>query len=326
MYIVGVPQEMKKGEYRVGLTPEAVQRLITNCKCRILVESGAGRASGFEDEEYAQAGAEIVDWDLKHKYLGAANLIVKVKEPLPEELNMLLSPKKSVAGFFHFSANPKLKMFFEENNVPYFDFGQVMNKEGFRPILAAMSEIAGERAILEGFHYLNKPLGLGIMPSDARITIVGAGVAGMAGAEMARGLYVKEINIFDTNIDKLISSRFPIRRASAEKIAAILPKTDLLISAVAIKGGQAPKVFTRKMITSMSAGSVFVDISIDEGGSAETSWPTNYLNPTYTENGVIHYCVPNIPGQVPRTASPALSQAALPYLIKFIERLAVKLK
>lgn len=326
MYVIGIPQEIKQDEYRVSLIPRDVEKLITNCKCRVLVESGAGRASGFEDEEYQKVGAKIVPWRLNKSSLRNTDLIIKVKEPLPPELPMLLLPKKkTIAGFLHFGGNPKLKRFFEENNVPYFDYGEVKDTYGFRPILAAMSIIAGERVVLEGFHYFSKPNGRGIMPRDAVVTIVGAGVAGMAAAEMARRIGVKEINIFDSNLDKiaLLSSRFEIQYALAEKITEVLRETDLLISAVAVPGRRAPIIFTREMIVSMPEGSFFGDVAIDEGGSSENSRQPSQedpLYPLYKEGGVFHYCVPNIPGAFPKTASRILSQAVLPYLITYINK------
>ena len=233
---------------------------------------------------------------------------------------MLISgKKKSVAGFFHFPANPELKKFFEKENIAYFDYGEISDENGHRPVLAAMSKIAGELAILEGSHYFRFPPGRGIMPSDARVTIVGAGAAGMAAAETALGLVVKNIIIFDSNINRFsISSRFKIKYALAENIIEVLPQTDLLIGAVAVKGGPAPKVFTKAMIRSMPKGSVFVDIAIDEGGCSETSQrPTTHKNPFFISEGVIHICITNLPGDVPKTASQVLSKALLPHLIKY---------
>ncbi|MEK7599397.1 MAG: NAD(P)-dependent oxidoreductase [Patescibacteria group bacterium] len=324
MYVVGVPQETKQGEFRVSLTPQAIKELIANCKCRVLIESGAGRASGFEDEEYQKVGAKIVPWKINKSNLQNTDLIVKVKEPLPPELPMLIYPKnKIVAGFFHFGANPQLLNFFQANNIGYFDYGEVSDEDGYRPILAAMSRIAGQSAVLEGFHYLHQSSGgRGIMPQDAIVTIVGAGVAGMAAAEMVANLHVKNLIIFDRDIEKLVSSRFVIKMASAENIKEVLPKTDILIGAAAAKGKLAPKIFTRAMIASMSRGAVFVDISIDEGGSSETSRPTTHADPFYIQEGVVHVCITNLPGVVPITASRALSKALLPHLISLISRLS----
>lgn len=318
-----IPKEIKEGEGRVGLTPQAVRELIELRpeEIQVWIEKDAGKLSGYEDRAYQEMGAYIFYENFKPVFEEKIDLIIKVKEPLPEEYPFLLSGKKSVAGFFHFPANPGLKKFFEENNIRHLDYGEVVDEKGGRPILAAMSEIAGKYAALEGFYYLRRTYGgRGLMPQDAKVTVVGAGVAGIAAANTALNLGAK-INIFDIK-EKMVfaGGKFINTQISSVKnISEILPKTDLLISAPAVRGSRAPKIFSREMIRSMPIGSVLMDVSIDEDGSSKTSRLTTHIIPFYIEERVLHYCVPNIPGIVGRSASPILSQVALPYLKKFIQ-------
>ncbi|MBI2628245.1 MAG: alanine dehydrogenase [Candidatus Niyogibacteria bacterium] len=327
MIIIGIPKEKKINECRVGLTPKAVKELTTGHGYCVQIEKDAGLASGYSNDDYIAAGAEIVLLSANHFHLRRAKLIAKVKEPLPEEYLFFISGEKAVAGFFHFSANPELWQFFQKNNIKFLDYGEVVDENGGRSILAAMSKIAGESAALAGFFYLRQPFGgCGIMPNDAVVTVVGAGVAGTAAINTALNLKIKKIFVLDVKEYAIFASGkfLNTRLSSAENIAEILPQTDLLISAPAFKGKPAPKIFTREMIRMMKKGSVFIDISIDEGGSSETSRPTTHEKPVYVEEGVLHYCVANIPGAVPKSASSALSEAALPYLIQFLANLYLK--
>lgn len=327
--IIGVPVEIKRGEFRIGLTPQAVAELMKIAGVQVVVEEDAGLASGYDNKDYQRAGASIVPGSIMHAALSSTDMIVKVKEPEPIEyfLFQRKDPSvKAIAGFFHFAANPGLKEFFYAKNIRYLDYGDVTDASGGRPILAAMSKIAGESAVLEGFAYLRRSRGgRGVMPKDAVITIVGLGGVGRAALDTACGLGVKGYYLFDNRIDCLaaLGRKFEFAYLpTAENILKALPHTDLLIGSAAKKGEAAPKILTREMIRMMPKGSVLVDVAIDEGGSSETSRPTKANDPTYVEEGVIHYCVPNIPGSVPRTASPALSRAALPHLKKFIATLA----
>ena len=326
MINIFIPKEIKNGEFRVGLIPEAVEKLIkiNPEKIKIWIQEGAGEASGYKDEDYQAMGAYILYESFKSIFEEKIDLILKVKEPLPEEYDFLLSGKKSVAGFFHLPANPGLEKFFKDNGIRFLDYGEVTDEKGGRPILAAMSKIAGELAVLKGFNYL-LITGCGLMPQDTKVTIIGAGTAGIAAANYAANLGVKKVNISIFDIKEkmvFVGGQFiNTKISSRENISGILPQTDLLICAPAIKGEQAPKIITRKMVQSMQKTAVIMDVAIDQGGTLETSLTTTTDFPFYFEEGVLHCCRSNIPGMVGRSASPALSKAALPYLIEFIKKL-----
>ncbi len=326
MINIFIPKEIKNGEFRVGLIPEAVEKLIkiNPEKIKIWIQEGAGEASGYKDEDYQAMGAYILYESFKSIFEEKIDLILKVKEPLPEEYDFLLSGKKSVAGFFHLPANPGLEKFFKDNGIRFLDYGEVTDEKGGRPILAAMSEIAGKLAVLKGFNHLLNG-GYGLLPQDTKVAIIGAGTAGIAAANYAANLGVKNDNmsIFDIR-EKMVfvgGQFINTKISSRENISGILPQTDLLICAPAIKGEQAPKIITRKMVQSMQKTAVIMDVAIDQGGTLETSLTTTTDFPFYFEEGVLHCCRSNIPGMVGRSASPALSKAALPYLIEFIKKL-----
>lgn len=312
---IGIPKECKVGEGRVVLTPKDMQKLIAENHL-LFIESGAGEKSGFLDAEYESVGATIIKQPQALYQL--VDLVVKVKEPQPQEWS-LLKPGQSIFCFLHLSANPELVNLLKEKNITALAFEAIEDKNGRRPILCPMSVIAGQLAVQAGMHYLRSENGgLGILIQDAKTTVIGA--AGIAG-KTALGLLniflgTGKINAVDLNKKRLKELRKYGRFEIIDDIEKAVAESDLLILAAVKPGWGAPKIITRKMIASMKKGSVLVDISIDEGGCSETSRPTTLADPVYIEDGAIHYCVPNIPGSVPRSSSLALSAAVNPYLLR----------
>jgi alanine dehydrogenase len=326
--IIGIPREIKPEENRIAIVPGGIETLVQRGHT-VLVESGAGKGSGYSDDELKKAGARILP---KHGDIFAeADLVLKVKEPLPEEYN-LLRADQILFTFFHFAASETLTRTLLEKKIIGIAYETVQTEDGFLPLLAPMSEIAGRMAPQEGAKYLEKPCGgegillggvAGVPP--AHVVILGGGTVGYNAARVASGMGAM-VTILDANprklrlMDELFQGRVPTMMSDSYNIRTIIKDTDLLIGAVLIPGAKAPKLITRDLLKTMRPGAVLVDVSIDQGGCAETSRPTTHAHPIYEEEGIIHYTVANIPAAVPRTATRALTLNTLPYVIKIAEK------
>ena len=319
---IGVPKEIKIHEYRVGLTPDAAARL-TREGHRVLVETNAGAGVGFDDAEYTAAGAKLAgDADT---VFGAAEMIVKVKEPQLEECARL-SPGQILFTYLHLAADPEQARALMRSGATAIAYETVTDAHGTLPLLKPMSCIAGRMATQVGAHYLEMPSGRGLLlggvpgVAPARVVVVGAGVAGTNALEMAVGMQA-DVTVLDINLVRLeeLATRFGNRirtlYSTPEVIAREVQDADLVIGSVLIPGASAPKLVTREMVQSMRPGSVLVDIAIDQGGCFETSRPTCHADPVYVESGVVHYAVTNMPGAVPRTATLALTNATMPHVL-----------
>ncbi len=322
--IIGVPKEIKDSEYRVAMVPAGVE-ILTKAGHTVLIESSAGRGTGISDEEYAEAGARIVP-DAGTVYR-EAELIVKVKEPLPQEYP-LIRPGQVIFTYFHFAADEGLTRAMLETGAVCIAYETLQMDDGSLPLLIPMSEIAGRMAIQEGAKYLERPMeGRGILLSGvpgvrpAHVVVLGGGVAGTNAAKVAAGIganvTVLDINtarlrvledILPKNVDTLMSNAYNIREE--------LRRADLVIGAALRPGARAPILITREMLSLMKPGAVIVDISIDQGGIAETSRPTTHTQPIYTVDGVIHYCVTNMPGAVPGTSTYALTNETTRWVLE----------
>jgi len=319
---VGVPTEIKVDEYRVALTPAGVRELGDRGH-EVVVQSGAGEGSGLPDAVYASQGARIAP-DAEAVF-AEAELIVKVKEPQPEEVARL-EPRHTLFTYLHLAPDPELTRGLMESGATCIAYETVEDERGRLPLLAPMSEVAGKIATQAGAFILEKPLGgrgilLGGVPGvpAAKVMIIGGGVVGQNAAEIAIGMGA-EVYVYDRSIDRLrelevlLNGRCSTCFASTLEIEQRLPEMDLVIGAVLIHGAKAPWVIRREQLKLMKRGSVLVDVSIDQGGCFETSHPTTHSDPTYEVDGVIHYCVANMPGAVPITATKALTNATLPYV------------
>jgi len=322
--IIGIPKEIKKHEYRVALTPAGAEVLV-ELGHSVLVEHNAGLASNFSDEAYSQSGAKILH--SSEEIYAAAQMIVKVKEPLPQEYP-LIRKDQILFTFFHFAANPELTQAMCKSNCISIAYETVQLENGTLPILTPMSEIAGRMSVQIGAHYLQKEEGgrgilLGGVPgvSPATILIIGAGSVGAQAALIASGLNARTF-ILDINLERLrylndiLPSNVTTLMSNPQNIQSVARNADLLINSTLIPGARTPKLITRELLRSMKANSVIVDVAIDQGGGLETSRPTDHDNPTYVEENIIHYCVTNIPGAVPITSTIALTNATLPYIEK----------
>ena len=319
---VGTVKERKTGENRVALTPAGAELLVSQGH-EVLVETQAGEYSGFCDEDYRQAGATIATTapDVWHE----AGLMVKVKEPLVHEFG-LLSEGTRLFTYLHLAAAEALTRELLERRVTAIAYETIELDDGSLPLLAPMSAVAGKLAVQVGAHYLERTYGgsgrllggvAGVLP--AKVTIVGTGSVGTSAAEVAAGMGA-DVTIIGRNIrqlvhiDEVVRGRVRTVYSTPANIAEAVAASDLLIGAVAATGAKADKLITREMLRSMAHGSVFVDVAIDQGGCAETSRVTTHAEPTYVEEGVIHYCVANIPGAVPHTSTLALTNATQPYV------------
>lgn len=317
--IVGVPKEIKEQEYRVALLPAGAYQL-TKHRHRVLVERNAGAGVGYGDDDYRRAGAEIVD--RAEDVFAGADLVVKVKEPLPSEYPWL-RPGQMLFTYLHLAANRALTEALMASGATCIAYESV----GFNhrlPLLEPMSEIAGRMSVLVGGNYLAKHHGgsgvlLGGVPGvlPGRVTILGGGTAGINAARMASGLGA-QVTILEVDLERMRFLDLTVRAwtlfSNESNLVEVLPDTDLLIGAVLVPGAKAPRLVHRSMFKLMKPGSVFVDIAIDQGGCAETSRPTTLLNPVFEEEGVVHYCVANMPGAYARTATLALTHATFPYM------------
>ncbi|HEY9723186.1 MAG TPA: alanine dehydrogenase [Oscillatoriaceae cyanobacterium] len=321
--IIGVPKEIKDNENRVALTPAGTTAL-SLAGHTVLVQSGAGLGSGFTDDDYVQAGGQIVPTaaDAWQK----AQMVVKVKEPLPSEYGYL-RPDLVLFTYLHLAASAELTEALLKSGITGIAYETIQMPDNSLPLLTPMSEIAGRMSVQVGAKYLEKPNGgrgvlLGGVPGvpPADVVVIGGGVSGIHAAKMALGLGA-QVQILDINLDRLryledvLHGRVITQMSSPLNIARAVRGADLVIGAVLIPGAKAPCLVTREMIGTMKKGSVVVDIAIDQGGCIETIHATTHSNPVYEVDGVIHYGVANIPGAVPRTSTFALNNATLPYML-----------
>ena len=326
--IVGLPKEIKDNEYRVGLTP-AGARALTDAGHRVVVERSAGEGSGFGDELYERAGATLIE--NADDVWAEAEMIVKVKEPVEPEYRRM---KEGLLLFtyLHLAPDPKQTQALLEHKVTGIAYETITDRRGTLPLLTPMSEVAGRMAVQVGAQYLEKMNGgrgvlLGGVPGvpAARVVIIGGGVVGTNAAKMAVGMGA-QVTIVDRNLDRLrelddiFLSKISTLASSAYAIHGAISEADLIIGAVLVPGAAAPRLVTREMLRDVPNGAVVVDVAVDQGGCIETTRPTTHSNPTYYEEGVLHYCVANMPGAVPRTSTFALTNATLPYALWLANR------
>jgi alanine dehydrogenase len=328
MTTIGVPTEIKTDEYRVALTPSGAREL-TDRGHAVLVQAGAGAGSAIPDEAYVAQGARIVP-DAAAVFEGA-ELIVKVKEPQPEEVARL-RPDHTLFTYLHLAAATELTRGLMASGATCIAYETVEDARGRLPLLAPMSEVAGKIAAQAGAFMLEKPLGgrgllLGGVPGVAagRVMVIGGGVVGQNAAEIAIGLGA-EVYVFDRSIDRLrelevlLNGMASTCYASTLEIEQRLPEVDLVIGAVLVHGAKAPHVVTRRQLGLMKPSAVLVDVSIDQGGCFETSRPTTHTDPTYVVDAITHYCVGNMPGAVPITSTYALTNATMPFVVKLADQ------
>ena len=326
--IIGVPSEIKPQESRVGLTPESVQEL-TNYGHKVLVQDKAGFGAGFENEDYEKVGGKISL--TAEDVFDEAEMIVKVKEPLTNEVAMLRE-NQILFTYLHLAAAPELTKGLVESKAICIAYETVTDEFNRLPLLAPMSAVAGRMSIQAGAHSLEKPqngrgLLIGGAPgvNPANVLILGGGVVGENAAIIATGMQGK-VFIVDKSIQRLkeLEAKFGDRiiplNSDEIKLSDYLADCDLLIGGILVPGANAPKLISKEMVSSMKRGSVIVDVAIDQGGCVETSKPTTHANPTYLVDEVVHYCVANMPGGVPRTSTMALNKATLPLLIKLADQ------
>jgi alanine dehydrogenase len=318
---IGVPTEIKGQEYRVGLVPASVAEYVRSGH-EVFVQRGAGRGSSIEDAEYETAGATILE-DAEEVW-ETAEMIVKVKEPLPPEYERMRSGQ-IVYTYFHLAAVPELAEELLEREVTAVAYETIQDEEGRLPLLEPMSEVAGRMAIQVGAHSLEREMGgkgimLGGVPGvrRANVVIIGAGTVGTNAAKMAVGMGA-QVTLLDVDLarlrylDDLYDNRIQTMHSNVGTLEQQVVKADLVIGAVLIPGAKAPHLVTREHVSRMSEGTVIVDVAVDQGGCIETSKPTTHEDPTYVVEGVVHYCVANMPGAVPRTSTFALNNATLRY-------------
>ena len=325
---VGVPKEVKSDEYRVAMMPVGVESLVKRGHT-VVLQQGAGEASGFPDEKYAEVGATLVE--TAEEIFGAAEMIVKVKEPQPAEIG-LFRPGQVVFTYFHFAAAMELMRGCLDSGIVAVAYETIRDRAGRLPLLTPMSEIAGKMSIQEGAKYLEKPqMGRGILlggvpgVAPAKVVVLGAGIVGTNAAKVAAGLGA-DVVLMDVNLERL---RYldDVMPANVDTIYSDLHTVrdhcmaaDLVIGAVLIPGAKAPRLVTRELLGQMQNGAVAVDVAIDQGGCFETSRPTTHHDPTYIVDGVVHYCVTNMPGAVGRTSTIALCNATLPYVLTLADK------
>jgi len=322
--IIGIPSEVEPDEYRIAITPEGAKDLVS-AGHNVVIEKGAGLGSRLPDETYAGLGVEIVD--TVEEMFDRAELIVKVKDPSPKEVS-LLKPEQTLFSFLHLAPQPELTHKLMETGATCIAYETVMLEDGRLPLLAPMSEIAGRIAAQVGAYFLEKMTGgrgilLGGVPGvpPARVVVIGAGIVGTNAAKIAAGM-LANVTVLDRNLDHLralqsfISGRLTTVMSTGLAIEEYVSDADLVICSVLIPGARAPKLISEDLVRRMKPQSVLVDVSIDQGGTSETSRMTTHSEPTYVEHDVIHYCVGNIPGAVPITSTYALTNATLPYILE----------
>jgi alanine dehydrogenase len=325
---IGVPKEIKNHEYRVGLTPASVSEL-SAAGHQVFVQTQAGMGIDFSDADYVEAGATIVG--TAADTFANADMIVKVKEPQAVEIAML-EARHTLFTYLHLAPDPEQAKGLMKSGATCIAYETVTANNGSLPLLKPMSEVAGRMSVQVGAHYLEKEQGgrgvlLGGVPGvpPARVAILGGGVSGVNAAQMAVGMRA-DVTIYDINNDRLaeldmfFSSQIKTAHASKAAIAAAVARAHLVIGAVLVPGAAAPKLVTREMLRTMKRGSVLVDIAIDQGGCFETSHATTHDNPVFVEEGVIHYCVANMPGAVARTSAFALNNATLPFALRLANK------
>ena len=326
--IIGVPKEIKNNENRVGMTPAGVQEM-TKHGHTVYVQAGAGVNSGFSDDAYIAAGAKILP-TIEDVY-AIAEMIVKVKEPIASEY-ALVRKGQLVFTYFHFASSEPLTKAMVESGAVCCAYETVERKDRSLPLLVPMSEVAGRMAVQEGCYFLERPRGgkgklMGGVPGvkPAKVFVIGAGVVGTAAARTAAGMGA-DVTICDISIPRLTYLTDVMPRnvktlmSSEYNIREELKTADLVVGSVLIPGAKAPKLVTRDMLALMQPASVLVDVAIDQGGCFETSHPTTHEEPTYYVDGILHYCVANIPGAVPYTSTLALTNATLPYALQLADK------
>lgn len=319
--IIGVPKEIKISENRVGMTEAGVRQLVKEGHT-LIVEKDAGVGSGISNDQYEKSGAKIID--TKKEVYAKADMIMKVKEPLPDEYE-LMRENQIIYTYLHLAAEPKLTKVLCEKKVKAIAYETIELENRSLPLLTPMSEVAGRMATQIGAFYLQKNHGgkgilmggvTGVMP--AKVTIIGGGVVGTNAAKMAVGLGA-QVTILDVStarleyLDDIFQGRCQTLFSNAKNIEDSVQESDLVVGGVLITGQKAPTLVSKEVISQMSKGSVVVDVAVDQGGCIETCRPTSHTNPTYEIDGVIHYCVPNMPGVVPRTSTYALTNVTLKY-------------
>ncbi|HLA10856.1 MAG TPA: alanine dehydrogenase [Pyrinomonadaceae bacterium] len=326
--IVGLPKEIKDNEYRVGLTPAGV-RALTDAGHTVVVERNAGSGSGFEDNLYERAGARIIE--SAGEIWAQAEMIVKVKEPIEAEYHRMREGQL-LFTYLHLAPDKTLTEELLKRKVTGIAYETITDRRGGLPLLTPMSEVAGRMAIQVGAHYLEKMSGgrgilLGGVPGvpAARVVIIGGGVVGTNAAKIAVGMGA-HVTIIDNNLDRLrelddiFLSKISTLASSAYMIHDAICEADLIVGAVLVPGAAAPRLVTRSMLKDVPNGAVIVDVAVDQGGCIETTHPTTHSDPTYYVEGVLHYCVANMPGAVPRTSTFALTNATLPYAVKLANK------
>src|SRR5580704_5593316 len=314
--IVGVPKEIKDNEARVGITPAGVKEL-TAAGHYVLVETQAGAQSGFLDEEYQNAGAEIVG-DVGFVW-GKSEMVVKVKEPIEPEY-VYFREGLVLFTYLHLAPLPALTEKLLESKVIGIAYETVRDRQGNLPLLTPMSEVAGRMSVQVGASYLEKERGVPGVP-PAHVAILGGGVVGTNAARIALGFGAKT-TLIDVNLNRLrelediFGGRLATLASNSYNIAQVTREADLVIGGVLIPGTTAPKLVTRAMVSQMKKGAVIVDVAIDQGGCVETARPTSFSNPSYVVDGVVHYCVTNMPGAVPHTSTLALTNSTFPYVLR----------
>lgn len=326
--LIGVPKEIKNHEYRVGMTPSGVHEL-----CRhgheVIVETNAGEALGFSDQAYTAAGAKILK--TSKEIFDTADMVVKVKEPQANECKML-RPSQLLFTYLHLAPDPEQTKALLESDCVAIAYETVTDNSGGLPLLAPMSEVAGRLSIQAGAHALEKHKGgsgilLGGVPGvkPANVVVIGGGVVGLNAARMASGLNA-DVTILDRSltvlkkIDNTFGGRIKTLYSNYMNLEEALREADLVIGAVLIPGASAPKLVTHNMLKNMKKGSVLVDVAIDQGGCFETSMPTTHEEPTYVVDGVVHYCVANMPGAAAKTSTLALTNATLPFIVELANK------
>ena len=321
---IGVPKEIKSDEYRVAIMPVGVETLV-RAGHSVMLESNAGMGCGFDDADYQSAGAAIVA--TADEIFAGSDMIMKVKEPQPAEVGKF-KRGQIIFTYFHFAAEPELTRLCVKSGITAIAYETIKDKKGTLPLLTPMSEVAGKMSIQEGAKYLEKPMSgrgilLGGVPGvpPAHVVVLGGGVVGTNAAKVAAGLGANVV-LMDVSADRLrylddvMPANVTTLYSDAYNIRENLKLADLVIGAVLIPGAKAPRLVTREQLKTMKNGAVIVDVAIDQGGCFETSRPTTHQVPTYIVEGVVHYCVTNMPGAVGRTSTIALCNATLPYAVK----------
>jgi alanine dehydrogenase len=326
--VIGIPKEVKNNEYRVAATPYYVAKLVENGH-KVLIEKNAGLGSGYLDKEYETVGAEILD---NPKIIfEQSEMIIKIKEPQKQEYDYI-KEGQIIFTYFHFSSSNELLQAMLEKKAICIAYETVTDDKGMLPLLIPMSEIAGRMSVQQGAYFLNKSNGgkgvlLGGIPGERRgnVTVIGAGIVGQNAALMAAGM-LANVDLLDINtsnlraLNPILPKNIQTLFASEENIMHSIQKADLIIGAVLIPGSSAPKIIQKKHLSLLQKGTVLVDVAIDQGGCFETSKPTTHQNPVFEVDGIVHYCVANMPGAVPQTATNALTNATLQYALQIANK------